>query len=194
LRRHRRALVLTGLTAVAVAVGVLERPALVVGFVVCAMVFVPLEEILPLVPRAGLRRSAWVDITHTFANRIPITVGIGVGLAFLAPHARAAFPGELRAAVAAWPAWLQVLVVVLVLDLVNYLAHRALHEFPTLWRVHAVHHSSQELDWLSTSRGHPIDQIVNMGVLTLPLYALALPIEFSAAILAFTFFYLSAIK
>ena len=156
-------------TVAAVGVGIARQPVLLIGFVICATVFIPLEELWPLVPRAGWRRDAWVDIAHTFANRIPITVGTGAALAAAIPWVHTVFPDPWRQVVLAWPGWAQFVVALLVADCASYWAHRALHEVPVLWRLHAVHHSSGELDWLSTSRGHPLDQIVNLTLATLPL-------------------------
>ena len=33
-----------------------------------------------------------------------------------------------------------------------------MHAVPWLWRLHAVHHSIEELDWLAGARAHPLDQ------------------------------------
>jgi sterol desaturase/sphingolipid hydroxylase (fatty acid hydroxylase superfamily) len=41
-------------------------------------------------------------------------------------------------------------------DLMNYWIHRAFHG-SALWRYHAVHHSSEDLDWLSAARFHPVN-------------------------------------
>jgi sterol desaturase/sphingolipid hydroxylase (fatty acid hydroxylase superfamily) len=41
-------------------------------------------------------------------------------------------------------------------DVMNYWIHRAFHR-AALWRYHAVHHSSEELDWLSAARFHPVN-------------------------------------
>src|SRR5260370_21247474 len=38
----------------------------------------------------------------------------------------------------------------------NYWIHRAFHG-STLWNYHAVHHSSEDLDWLSAARFHPVN-------------------------------------
>ncbi len=184
-----RSVLATVVTTGAVGVGIADRPALVVGFLICAAVFIPLEQLLPLVPRAGWRRSAWVDIAHTFGNRLPITIGTGALLGAVAPVLQAVFPDQLRQQILTQPVWVQFILVLLVVDLASYTAHRALHEVPVLWRLHAVHHSSPELDWLSTSRGHPIDQILNMTVATLPLAAVGFSFSFWTGFLAFTFFY-----
>jgi sterol desaturase/sphingolipid hydroxylase (fatty acid hydroxylase superfamily) len=41
-------------------------------------------------------------------------------------------------------------------DVMNYWIHRGFHR-ATLWRYHAVHHSSEDLDWVSAARFHPIN-------------------------------------
>ncbi|HLH98455.1 MAG TPA: sterol desaturase family protein [Xanthobacteraceae bacterium] len=41
-------------------------------------------------------------------------------------------------------------------DLMNYWIHRAFHR-PVMWKYHAVHHSSEDLDWLSAARFHPVN-------------------------------------
>jgi sterol desaturase/sphingolipid hydroxylase (fatty acid hydroxylase superfamily) len=41
-------------------------------------------------------------------------------------------------------------------DLMIYWLHRAFHR-PAMWRYHAVHHSSEELDWMSAARFHPVN-------------------------------------
>ena len=41
-------------------------------------------------------------------------------------------------------------------DLMNYWIHRGFHG-ATLWKYHAVHHSSSDLDWLSAARFHPVN-------------------------------------
>jgi sterol desaturase/sphingolipid hydroxylase (fatty acid hydroxylase superfamily) len=41
-------------------------------------------------------------------------------------------------------------------DVMNYWIHRAFHG-SAMWRYHAVHHSSEDLDWLSAARFHPVN-------------------------------------
>ncbi|MFN3658753.1 MAG: sterol desaturase family protein [Pseudolabrys sp.] len=54
------------------------------------------------------------------------------------------------------PLWLQAFVFVAASDLMLYWIHRAFHG-PAMWKYHAVHHSSEELDWISAARFHPIN-------------------------------------
>jgi sterol desaturase/sphingolipid hydroxylase (fatty acid hydroxylase superfamily) len=52
------------------------------------------------------------------------------------------------------PLWLQAIAFVVASDVMLYWIHRAFHR-GALWKYHAVHHSSEELDWISAARFHP---------------------------------------
>jgi sterol desaturase/sphingolipid hydroxylase (fatty acid hydroxylase superfamily) len=67
-----------------------------------------------------------------------------------------------------WPVWLQAVLMVLSVDLLRYWLHRAAHETDTLWRLHAVHHSVEQLYWLNTGRFHPVEKAFQMAVDSLP--------------------------
>jgi sterol desaturase/sphingolipid hydroxylase (fatty acid hydroxylase superfamily) len=54
------------------------------------------------------------------------------------------------------PLWLQAAIFLIGSDLMMYWIHRAFHHVP-LWKYHAVHHSSEELDWISAARFHPVN-------------------------------------
>jgi sterol desaturase/sphingolipid hydroxylase (fatty acid hydroxylase superfamily) len=54
------------------------------------------------------------------------------------------------------PVWWQAAAVFLIADVMLYWTHRCFHR-KTLWRWHAIHHSTKEVDWLSTYRFHPIN-------------------------------------
>ncbi len=78
--------------------------------------------------------------------------GVGLGL----------WPGS-------WPLLLQLPLALVVAELVEYSAHRAMHEIPWLWRFHATHHSATRLYWLNAARFHPIDVFVVGTVKLVPL-------------------------
>lgn len=52
--------------------------------------------------------------------------------------------------------WLQFILIFLVIDLTDYLMHRYLHR-SILWRVHMLHHSAKDIDWMTSFRSHWID-------------------------------------
>ncbi|HEY7242723.1 MAG TPA: sterol desaturase family protein [Xanthobacteraceae bacterium] len=54
------------------------------------------------------------------------------------------------------PLWLQAGIFLVGSDLMMYWIHRAFHRRP-LWKYHAIHHSSEDLDWISAARFHPIN-------------------------------------
>ena len=54
------------------------------------------------------------------------------------------------------PLWAQVVVFLVASDFLLYWIHRAFHR-PAMWKYHAVHHSSEELDWISAARFHPVN-------------------------------------
>jgi sterol desaturase/sphingolipid hydroxylase (fatty acid hydroxylase superfamily) len=57
------------------------------------------------------------------------------------------------------PLLAQALVILLVFDLIQYWVHRASHG-ATFWKFHAIHHSAVHVDWLTSTRFHPVDTIV----------------------------------
>lgn len=69
------------------------------------------------------------------------------------------------------PLWLQGLEVFVIGDFLGYWQHRLFHA-RHLWPFHAVHHSSTELDWLSSVRLHPINDIGARLIQAVPLLAL----------------------
>jgi sterol desaturase/sphingolipid hydroxylase (fatty acid hydroxylase superfamily) len=54
----------------------------------------------------------------------------------------------------------------------NYVGHRLTHAVPLLWRFHAVHHSSERMDWVAAARLHPVDSAFTQACAIAPLFAL----------------------
>lgn len=76
-----------------------------------------------------------------------------------------------------WPAWIQFVIGLVLVDLWMYWWHRINHSVPLLWRFHAVHHSDREMDATSAVRFHT-GEIVFSGIarlLVLPLLGVSLP-------------------
>jgi sterol desaturase/sphingolipid hydroxylase (fatty acid hydroxylase superfamily) len=147
-------------------------PLSLVGLVVAATSAASLEVVTPLHRWRRPRRALLTDLTHAVGNRYLVLPLTALLLGVLAPVAHGLVPDPVRAALSDLPWWAQLAVVFALTDLANYAAHRAMHRVPVLWRFHAVHHSSEHLDWLATARVHPIDLALNITVASLPTYAL----------------------
>jgi sterol desaturase/sphingolipid hydroxylase (fatty acid hydroxylase superfamily) len=66
------------------------------------------------------------------------------------------------------PGVVQVALMLIVADFLRYWLHRATHNSPTLWRLHAIHHSPDRLYWLNVGRFHPLEEVLQSLVETLP--------------------------
>ena len=142
-------------------------------FFLGALVFVPLERLLGARRDQPALREHWrSDLVYVFANGVVIRLGLAAVMVAALAASALVVPESLRAAVQAQPLWLQLVEVLLIADLIFYLVHRLFHAVPALWRIHQVHHSIEEMDWLAAHRIHPVDQIVTKGASLLPVFAL----------------------
>lgn len=106
-------------------------------------------------------RSAWrksdgqlgPDLAHTVLNK-----GL-VQLFVIAVIASGVVGHGAAGGLAAWPLWAQVSGALIVSELALYAAHRLAHEWPWLWRFHAVHHSVRKLWLVNTGRFHFVDSL-----------------------------------
>lgn len=76
-----------------------------------------------------------------------------------------------------WPLWAQVILGVVVSEFALYWAHRLAHEWPLLWRFHAIHHSVVKLWVVNTGRFHFIDSLKSIVLGMSILLILGAPME-----------------
>jgi len=74
------------------------------------------------------------------------------------------------------PLWLMVVEILLLGDLIGYWTHRWFHS-RRMWKFHAVHHSSTQLDALSSLRVHPINDVISKLAPALLLACLGFPLK-----------------
>ncbi|MDE3059742.1 MAG: sterol desaturase family protein [Pseudomonadota bacterium] len=127
--------------------------------------FTLLGRLLPCNPgQAWWRKDSWTDIAYFFIlpvfTRFVRILFIGAGVFFIfRSQSNDSIQHYLRSGygpLGALPLWLQAAAVFLLSDLLLYWTHRWFHG-RTMWRFHAIHHSSSHVDWLSTYRFHPVN-------------------------------------
>jgi sterol desaturase/sphingolipid hydroxylase (fatty acid hydroxylase superfamily) len=167
--------------------------ALLIALAVLSVGFGVLQRFWPQVKGQSFvrRQGIFVDVTWwLFTPTIgKLFTGIVVGgslLALAAVLGISVSAGDLRetglreTAISHLPFGAQFLAFLVLADFLAYWNHRAFHTFSRLWRMHSVHHSSTELDWLSSVRVHPLNDAIGSAVIATPLLLLG----FSPAALA----------
>jgi sterol desaturase/sphingolipid hydroxylase (fatty acid hydroxylase superfamily) len=140
-----------------------------------AAVVTTLEWLLP--HRADWRppsSEVHTDVTFMVVVQLafPPLVGFVFTYALLGPAAALHLPIS-RVWPHGWPIWLQAVLMVFAVDLLRYWLHRFAHQNDTLWRLHAVHHSVEQLYWLNTGRFHPFEKVLQMSLDSLPFLLMA---------------------
>jgi sterol desaturase/sphingolipid hydroxylase (fatty acid hydroxylase superfamily) len=146
---------------------------LFIGILVLGAFFSVLQWLWPALPgQPFFRRGMFSDLGYfvltTFVTRQLTRLAVIVAILPLAyvygmdPKAFASGHGT----VGAQPLAAQALQIVVISDFLRYWAHRLFHT-GWWWKVHAVHHSSETMDWLASVRVHPINDVVP-AVLTVP--------------------------
>ena len=136
------------------------------AYVIAAAAVLVLERRWPysrawLIPHGDLR----VDVTHLFVDTL-----LGEAcLRVLTLYVVVMTPSLARWWPRSWPLGVQLLVALIFFELVQYVAHLAMHRIPWLWPFHAVHHSPERLHLASTFRNHPIDSLLTVAIPLAPL-------------------------
>jgi sterol desaturase/sphingolipid hydroxylase (fatty acid hydroxylase superfamily) len=137
------------------------------------LVFVFIEKLFPLRREQPVFRPEWqTDFQHFAVNHLL------VGFMLLATNllVHRGFGWAANEGVRGWVQGLHfgvaLFLIVLVADLVQYVVHRAYHQVPALWRLHAVHHSVEHMDWLAGSRLHLLEVLVTRTLVLAAIFVL----------------------
>lgn len=113
------------------------------------------------------RSDSWIDVFYLglriFLSVVMMLITVVVGRSLVAP---------VDNLLTQQPVWLQAMEILLLSDLISYWVHRLLHVYIPLWRVHAIHHSATQIDWLVASRNHPLEPVLFKVLMNYPLYLL----------------------
>lgn len=137
------------------------------------LIFVFIEKLFPLRKDQPVFRPEWqTDFHHFIVNHL--VVGFVLLATNLAVHKL--FGWAVHEGVRGWVQglnfWVALFLIVLVADLVQYWTHRAYHEVPLLWRLHAVHHSVKSMDWMAGSRQHLLELLATRTLVLAPIFVL----------------------
>ncbi len=137
------------------------------------LIFIFIEKLFALRKDQPVFRPEWqTDFHHFIVNHLV------VGFILLATNllVHKLFGWAAKDGIRSWVQDLAfipaLLLIVLVADLVQYWTHRAYHEVPLMWRLHAVHHSVKSMDWLASSRQHILELLITRTLVLAPIYVL----------------------
>ena len=142
------------------------------AFVLLVLAAVACERLWPAERRPFLARGHVQDASYFILYILAIapfmtllSVGSAVILRSHATFIQATWTAQ-------WPRWTVVVVTLLAMDLCNWLAHWGDHRIGALWRVHALHHSQEELSVLTSFRAHPLMHTTGFVLATVPVLLL----------------------
>jgi sterol desaturase/sphingolipid hydroxylase (fatty acid hydroxylase superfamily) len=157
-----------------------------VWLLILSAIFVPLEWLFAVERKPVLRRQVWVDLGYYFIGGMVPALILAPPLALAAWGAHALVPDGWLAMVARLPTWARVAAAMMIGEAGFYWGHRWSHEIPFLWRFHAIHHSAEQMDFLVSSRAHPVDMVFTRlcGLIPLAVLGLSGPLNQSGSTLA----------
>ena len=124
------------------------------------------------------------NLLYRYAQLLMVSVGIMLCYGISQPGDVARFLTQGHGPVSQLGFWPQVMIDLLGSDLILYATHRMFHSV-RLWRFHAVHHSSRQLEWISATRFHPVDAILHGSLPDVLMLLLGVPPDVLAWIVPF---------
>jgi len=76
-----------------------------------------------------------------------------------------------------WAVWIQLLVMFIIRDFIQFWVHRLLHLSPVLWEFHKVHHSVEQMGFAAHLRYHWMETVVYRFIEYLPLAMIGFGID-----------------
>lgn len=133
------------------------------------VLFVVLERLAPYARgQKLLREGLFTDIVWYTGLQ---NLALGLVIAFITDELQAGVAGRLQW-VSSWPLVWQLLFFLVLHDFYIYWFHRWQHHSKWLWRLHEAHHSTKDVDWMSGTRSHALEILINQTVEFAPMVIL----------------------
>ena len=150
----------------------LSMDLIILDLLFMSILFVPLERVFFLRKQRFLREGLKTDLSHYGLNHLMMG-----GVFFLISWPgnwihQHIFDASILGVVRQLPLWAQVLSILFIADFAQYWIHRSFHNRIRWWQFHKIHHSTQMMDWLASSRLHIMDVIVTRGFSYIPIVCL----------------------
>jgi sterol desaturase/sphingolipid hydroxylase (fatty acid hydroxylase superfamily) len=138
-----------------------------------ALLFIFIEKMFAYRKDQPVFRPEWqTDLVHFVSNHLMVGLVLLIVNRILHTGFGWAVVPSVQSAIRGLPNLVELLLLILVADLMQYWTHRAMHEIPYLWRFHAVHHSVKTMDWLAGSRLHILEPMLTRTAVLIPVYIL----------------------
>lgn len=161
----------------------------IVNVLLLGFLFIPLERVWPARPEQTVLRAEWQeDMFYYLLSSMLVQVLTFLTMApanFVNLHVDLS---GVRGHIGGLPFAVQVLLIMLATDFVEYWVHRTFHTVPFLWRFHAIHHSAKKMDWLAGARMHFMEIAVLRGLTAVPMFTLGFRPEAIQAYLVIVYF------
>ena len=142
--------------------------------VLLAVIFLPLERLFALHPKKFFRKALWQDLGYFFISGLIPGLLLAAPFSIIAIGGHALVPHGVQETISALPLWQRVLAGLVVGEIGFYWGHRWTHEIPFLWRFHSIHHSAEQVYFLTSARAHPIDSVFTRLCGLIPIYVLGI--------------------
>jgi sterol desaturase/sphingolipid hydroxylase (fatty acid hydroxylase superfamily) len=136
-----------------------------------AVLFVALERVIPYSKGQRFLREGFFDDFALYTIAQSYVLGIVI-FSFVIARLDAIGGFSRFQLIRHWPLWLQVTFFLVTHDFYIYWMHRWQHRNRYLWRLHEAHHSPRSVDWLSGSRSHCLEILINQTVEFAPIVLL----------------------
>jgi sterol desaturase/sphingolipid hydroxylase (fatty acid hydroxylase superfamily) len=159
-------------------------------FALIAVIFVPLERLIPFHTRQRLFRAQFfLDLLHYFVGGVFIIIFVWFSYHLMPVIFPWANIHDSPVSVRDLPVWGQILVFEAGWTFLGYWLHRLEHVWLPLWRLHSIHESTHELDWLSAFRLHPLEPALFQILTIVPLwfFGMSLPAAIGYSIYTYIF-------